>query len=129
MAAIPDVTSWTVNPMVDTHTYATATVAGVRKRIIGHADWTATVEALAQGSGPDPAALVEGAGGTLALYEDGSQYWSGVCVCQSVTVTVPIDDGGPVTYTYTFEGNGALTEAGGSGTAPFSSQNGNATWT
>lgn len=123
--AIPHVKSWTVNPSAELHAIGTSGTAGWKNRVTGTADWTASVVCAAQGAGPP---LAEGDSATLQLWENGSQYWTGAAVVESIESEADRDSGAPVLYTINFGGNGALSETGGSGSTLIGSIAADAKW-
>ncbi len=120
-----NVMNWTISTSGDIHVLGHSDSSGHKTRVSGQDDWSAVVTLAATG---DVLAIVQGTAYTFHFDEDGSHQWTGQGMVESIETTIPVDDGGIITKTINIGGDGALTETGGSGTAPFSSKNGDVEW-
>ena len=99
---IINVISWSVDDGGDTASYRSSDTSGLTRRVAGWGDITAEVEALQDTSTQVTDATKKGDTGTLALYEDGTLFWSFTAIVLGVTVNVSADSNDPVTYTIRF---------------------------
>lgn len=106
--------SWTLDYTVDTLDTTDfadgAATNAARTFIAGLSQWSGTFEGLKDGA-PYALTFDGSALQTIKLEEDGSLNWSGECLITGIHPNVSVD--GVVTYTYDFQGTGALTPSGG----------------
>ena len=124
-ADLLNVQNWTIATGGDIHVLGHSDSAGHKTRVSGQDDWSATITVAATGTS---LAIVQGTPYTFKFAEDGSEIWTGVGMVESIETSIPVDDGGVITKTINIGSDGALTETGGTGTAPLSSKNGDVTW-
>ena len=103
---IGDVKSWSLDSVVDALEVTDMDDDGVRAYIPGCSGWSGSVEVNKDGA-------PETIGSEIALVlkesETANQLWSGQAIITGVGVATSFD--GVVTYTYSFQGTGALTPA------------------
>lgn len=98
--SINDVLDWNCNPGGDVAEYVSSDTSGRRGRVDGTSDTTAEVSVLASSSTPVTGVVKKGDTGTLALYENGSLFWSFAAICTDVRARVSA--GELVGYTLSF---------------------------
>ena len=104
--------SWTLNYNLDVHDTTDfdngQATNSPRTFTPGLSGWSGTFEGFKDGA---PQALGFTGSGTLNLLESqtSSQVWTGTAIITAIDVNTPVDD--VVTYSYTFQGTGELTEA------------------
>ena len=101
------VKSWTIDYLADPLETTDFADAGVKSYIIGGSGWSGGFEGYKDGA---PLAIA-GASVTLKLYESqtANQFWQGSAFIVGIHSSAAID--GVVTYSYDFQGTGALTVA------------------
>lgn len=99
--------SWTLDYTIDTLDTTDFNDAGVRTYIVGCSGWSGSFEGYKDGA-PLPLA---GASVTLKLYESqtANQFWTGSAFITGIHSNASHD--GIVSYSYDFQGTGALTVA------------------
>ena len=99
--------SWTLDYAVDSLDVTDFDDAGVRAYIVGCSGWSGSFEGY-KDTTPLPLA---GASVTVKLYESqtASQFWTGSAYITGIHINTSHD--GIVTYSYDFQGTGALTVA------------------
>ena len=125
MATINGV-EWSVNPTAELHPYADASTSGWKNRVAGVKDWTASFREISRGS---PALSAGQSLATISFIEFSTYVWTGAARVQGVAVAADPNTGAPSEYIYTIEGNGALTEAAGSGGPSSTSPNAKVVYT
>ena len=105
------VANWTITATVDIFDTTVMSASDVAKsKIKGFTDFTATVDGLGTTGAAEGPEFSEGTEATLELHlEDGtlaSGYFSGNAIC--IGVTAAQDPSGAGTFTYEFQGSGAL---------------------
>ena len=100
--------SWTLDYTVDMLETTDFADAGVKSYIPGGTGWSGSFEGFKEGQA---AGLTTGAKIVLKLYEtqESNEFWTGDAFITAVHVTVSFD--GIVSYSYDFQGTGALTPA------------------
>lgn len=124
-ADIVSVKNWTTNKTAELESFATSDTSGQNAQHSGTKDWTASFVANGIQTGSP---LTVGTSYTFKFFENGTEIWTGIAMVESLAIGGDIQQGATVPFTYSLGGDGALTETGGSGTAPFSSTNGNVSW-
>ncbi len=106
--SIAGIKSWTLDYTVDMLETTDFADAGVRSYIPGLTGWAGSFEGFKDTT---PIALTTGAKITLKLYEtqEASEFWTGDAFITGVHPSVGHD--GIVSYSYDFQGTGALTVA------------------
>ena len=104
---VTGVKSWTLDYTADTLETTDFADAGVKSYIIGGSGWSGSFEGLKDGA---PLALA-GASVAIALKESqtATQKWTGSAFIMGIHASTSAD--GIVTYSYDFQGTGALTIA------------------
>lgn len=107
-----EVTAWTAEPKTNVPKYASNLTAGFKRGISAVRDWSGSIEMKCQDSGGLPAH--DGDELTVQLHADdtGNNYISGTIIISGMPISVNIDEGDPVSYTFNFEGSLAWTGAG-----------------
>jgi predicted secreted protein len=102
--AVSGIKSWTIDYIVDTLETTDFADAGVKTYIVGCSGWSGTFEGFKEGA---PQGLA-GASITLSLKESATatQKWVGSAFITGVHATTSHD--GIVSYSYDFQGTGAL---------------------
>ena len=104
--AVSGIKSWTIDYTSDPLETTDFADAGVKSYIIGGSGWSGSFEGYKDGA---PQGLA-GASITLTLYEVAAgTNWTGTAFITGVSATASHD--GIVSYSYTFQGTGALTVA------------------
>ena len=105
---VTGVKSWSIDYTVDMLDTTDFGDSGVRSYVAGCSGWSGTFEGYKDGT---PEALTTGAAITLKLYEtqEANEFWTGDAYIMSVRVNTVFD--GVVSYSYNFQGTGALTVA------------------
>lgn len=106
---VVEVTKWTFEPSAIVHKYASNNTAGHKAAVAGVRDGKGTIETKVS------TATLWTAGQSVTLVLQGptsSDTISVPAVIATTPVNVDIDNGEPVSATYTFEANGAWTSAG-----------------
>ena len=99
---IPDVLDWSVDDSGDVATYRSSDTSGGTGRVDGADDLTATVR-VAQGTAAAITSQIKkGDVGTLALYENGTLFWSFAAICTGVQVAVSAEGNEVVGYDLAF---------------------------
>jgi hypothetical protein len=102
-SAVSGIKSWTLDYTVDMLESTDFADAGVKTFLAGCSGWSGTFEGYKDGV---PQAI--GASITLKLYEVAAgAYWTGTAFITGVSANTSND--GIVSYSYTFQGTGALT--------------------
>ena len=106
--AVTGIKSWTLDYSVDMLETTDFADAGVRSYIPGCTGWAGSFEGFKDTT---PQAITTGASITLKLYEtqQASEFWTGSAFITAVHASVSFD--GLVSYSYDFQGTGALTVA------------------
>ena len=102
-SAVAGIKSWTVDYNSDALETTDFADSGVKSYIIGASGWSGSFEGYKDGA---PQGLA-GAAVTLSLYEDATYLWTGSAYITGISASTSAD--GIVSYTYTFQGTGALT--------------------
>ena len=104
---VAGIKSWTLDYTVDTLDATDFDDAGVRAYIVGCSGWSGSFEGF-KDTTPLPLA---GAAVTVKLYESqtANQFWTGSAFVTGIHINSSHD--GIVTYSYDFQGTGALTVA------------------
>ena len=102
-SSVSGIKSWTLDYSADTLETTDFNDAGVKSYIIGGSGWSGTFEGYKDGA---PQTLA-GAAVTLKLYEDVTYFWTGSAFITGISASTAHD--GVVSYSYTFQGTGALT--------------------
>ena len=107
-ASVTGIRSWSLEYTVDMLETTDFADAGVSSFIPGKTQWSGSFEGFKDGT---PQALSTGAAITIKLYETqkDSEFWTGSAFISAVRSTV--DNDGLVSYSYDFQGTGALTPA------------------
>lgn len=103
---ITDTLGWTINKMSNNPAYASNATAGVKKRVAGVKDSNGTFTYAYQGAAEE---ITEGSSYTLKLYLNATKFYTVAAVIDSISANVDINDGGIVSYTANWSGNGAVT--------------------
>ena len=104
-SAVSGIKSWTLDYTVDMLETTDFADAGVKTFVAGGSGWSGTFEGYKDGV---PQTI--GASITLKLYEVAAgAYWTGAAFITGVSSSAATD--GIVSYSYTFQGTGALTPA------------------
>jgi len=100
--------SWSLESSVDMLDTTDFADAGISAFIPGKSQWSGSFDGFKDGT---PQAITVGAAITLKLYEtqEANEFWTGSAFITAVRVTV--DHDGLVSYSYDFQGTGALTVA------------------
>ena len=122
---IPFVRTWSIALSGETERYGHSDNSGYLDAKSGTNDWTATVVSNLTKAG---VTITVGDDFTLHFYQDGTLFWSGVILVESIDISSDSDSGNTVQVTYNVGGHGALTNVTGATTAPLSSVNGNVQW-
>jgi predicted secreted protein len=102
-SAVSGIKSWTLDYTADTIESTDFADAGVKTYVVGGSGWSGTFEGYKDGT---PQTI--GASITLKLYEVAAgPYWTGTAFITGVSASTAND--GIVSYSYTFQGTGALT--------------------
>ena len=106
-SAVTGIKSWTLDYTADTLETTDFADSGVKSYIIGGSGWSGSFEGFKDGA---PLALA-GAAVTIKLYESqtANQFWTGSAFIVGIHPATAHD--GIVTYSYDFQGTGALTVA------------------
>lgn len=106
-AQVTGIKSWSLDYTADTLETTDFADAGVKTYVVGGSGWSGSFEGFKDGA-PLP---VGGDAVTIKLYESqaANQFWTGSAFITGISVNVAQD--GVVTYSYTFQGTGALTAA------------------
>jgi len=102
-SAVSGIKSWTLDYNSDALETTDFADAGVKSYIIGGSGWSGTFEGFKDGA---PQTLA-GSSVTLKLYEDATYFWTGTAFITGISATTAHD--GIVSYSYTYQGTGALT--------------------
>ena len=104
---VTGIKSWTLDYTADPLETTDFADAGVKSYVIGGTGWSGSFEGYKDGA---PLAIA-GASVTLKLYESqtANQFWQGSAFIVGIHSSAAID--GVVTYSYDFQGTGALTVA------------------
>ena len=107
-AEVTGVKSWNLEYSVDVLDTTDFEDAGVSSFIPGKTQWSGSFEGFKDGT---PEAITTGASITIKLYEtqEASEFWTGQAFITAIRPTV--DHDGIVSYSYDFQGTGALTVA------------------
>jgi len=105
--------NWTLDytvDVLDTTDFADGAATNAARTFLpGLSSWSGTFEGLKDGA-PYPLTF-DSTTQTIKLEEDATHYWEGECFITGITANVSVD--GVVTYAYTFQGTGELTESTG----------------
>jgi predicted secreted protein len=102
-STVAGIKSWTIDYNSDALETTDFADAGVKSYIIGGSGWSGTFEGYKDGAPQELA----GASITLSLYEDDTHLWTGSAFITGISASTSHD--GIVSYSYTFQGTGALT--------------------
>ena len=104
---VTGIKSWTLDYTVDTLESTDFADVGVKTYLIGGSGWSGSFEGFKDGA-PLPLA---GAAVSIALKESqtATQKWTGSAFITGMSINTSMD--GIVTYSYTYQGTGALTVA------------------
>ena len=104
---VAGIKSWTLDYTADTLETTDFADVGVKTYVIGGSGWSGSFEGFKDGA-PLP---IAGAAVTIKLYESqtANQFWTGSAFITGISVNTSHD--GIVTYSYSFQGTGALTVA------------------
>jgi len=102
-SSVSGIKSWTIDYTSDALETTDYADSGVRSYIIGCSGWSGSFEGYKDGV---PQTLA-GSSVTLKLYEDATYYWTGTAYITGVHASSAFD--GVVSYSYDFQGTGALT--------------------
>src|SRR3990167_5971654 len=104
---VTGIKSWTLDYTADPLETTDFADAGVKSYVVGGTGWSGSFEGYKDGA---PLAIA-GASVTLKLYESqtANQFWQGSAFIVGIHSSAAID--GVVTYSYDFQGTGALTVA------------------
>ncbi len=102
-STVAGIKSWTIDYTVETLETTDFADAGVKSYLVGCSGWSGTFEGYKDGA---PQTLA-GSSITLRLYEDNNYLWTGTAFITGVHATTSHD--GIVSYSYDFQGTGALT--------------------
>lgn len=102
-SAVAGIKSWSIDYTSDAIETTDFADAGVRSYIIGCSGWSGSFEGYKDGV---PQTLA-GSSVTLGLYEDATYLWTGTAYITGVHATNSFD--GVTSYSYDFQGTGALT--------------------
>jgi predicted secreted protein len=105
---VTGIKSWSLDYTVDMLDTTDFGDSGVRNFIAGCSSWSGTFEGYKDGTPED---LTTGAAITLKLYEtqEADEFWTGDAYITAAHPTASFD--GIVSYSYNFQGTGALTVA------------------
>lgn len=108
-SAVTEVTKWTFEPSAIVHKYASNNTSGHKKAVAGVRDGKGTIETKVDSD----VLWTAGASVTLILQgPTGSDTITVPAVIASSPINVDIDNGEPITATYSFEADGSWTGAG-----------------
>jgi len=102
-STVAGIKSWTLDYTSDALETTDFGDAGVKSYIVGCSGWSGTFEGYKDGV---PQSLA-GASVTLKLYEDNTYFWTGTAFITGVHANTAHD--GIVSYSYDYQGSGALT--------------------
>lgn len=107
--AVLEVTKWTFEPSANISKYASNNTNGHKKAVAGVRDGKGTIETKV-----DSVLWTAGQSVTLVLHVDGgsTDKITVPAVIATTPINVDIDNGEPISATYTFEADGAWTGAG-----------------
>ena len=108
-SAVTEVTKWTFEPSAIVHKYASNNTSGHKKAVAGVRDGKGTMEARVDSD------VVWKAGASVAVSlqgPTGSDTMNVPAVIASSPINVDMDNGEPITATYSFEADGSWTGAG-----------------
>ena len=101
-STVAGIKSWTLDYNVDMLETTDFGDAGVKSFIAGCSGWSGTFEGYKDGA---PQGI--GSSITLKLYENATYFWTGSAFITGVSASTSFD--GVDSYSYTFQGTGALT--------------------
>ncbi len=99
---IPDVLSWSVDESGDVATYRSSDTSGGTGRVDGGDDVTASVRAAQGTAAPITSQIKKGDTGVLALYENGTLFWSFEAICLGAQVAVDANSNEVIGYDLSF---------------------------
>lgn len=103
-AAIAGMKSWTIDITADTGETTSFDDAGVRAYLGTVTGWSGSFEGYKTGI-PN---VIDGSVTNTRMFEDDTTFWTGSLILTGLTASSSHD--GLVTYAYTFQGTGELTE-------------------
>lgn len=99
---LPHVREWSLSETSNAKAFASSDTSGGHSRVAGNKDSTARVRFYLDTAAELYDTIRVGDIGTLDLYQNGTLFWSIESIVETMEVSVPIEDGGPVTIDCTF---------------------------
>lgn len=93
---VSDCREWTLSLTGNVKAYASSSTSGGHSRVAGNKDATARFSVYLRTSSEQYDAFREGDSGTFDLFQNGTLYWSGTFMVETMEIGTPIESGDPV---------------------------------